>query len=90
MTLEQAAKNNAEEVFADDAAIADAAERIADDESVSHEELLIHYRFLARKYRSIVRQLVKITHVGDTLQNKLMKTQQELDRRNEELEQKNA
>lgn len=90
MTLEQAAKTNAEEVFADDAAIADAAERIADDETVTHEELLIHYRFLTQKYRSIVRQLVKITHVGDVLQNKLMKTQQELDRRNEELEQKNA
>jgi diguanylate cyclase len=90
MTLEQAAKTNAEEVFADDAAIADAAERIADDDSVTLEELLIHYRFLTQKYRSIVRQLVKITHVGDVLQNKLMKTQQELDRRNEELEQKNT
>jgi diguanylate cyclase (GGDEF)-like protein len=90
MTLEQAAKTNAEEVFADDAAIADAAERIADDENVTPEELLIHYRFLTQKYRSIVRQLVKITHVGDVLQNKLMKTQQELDRRNDELELKNA
>lgn len=90
MTLEQAAKTNAEEVFADDAAIADAAERIADDENVTPEELLIHYRFLTQKYRSIVRQLVKITHVGDVLQNKLMRTQQELDRRNDELELKNS
>jgi diguanylate cyclase (GGDEF)-like protein len=90
MTIDEAAKTNAEEVFADDAAIADAAERIADDESVSHEELVIHYRFLTQKYRSIVRQLVKITRVGDVLQKKLMRTQQELDRRNEELEQTNT
>lgn len=86
MTTEAAVKRNAEAIYAEEAAIAAEATRIAEESALSFEALQERYGFLAQKYRHAVRQLVKLTRVSDMFQNKLLRVQEELERRNRELE----
>jgi diguanylate cyclase (GGDEF)-like protein len=84
---EAQAKRNAEAVYAEEEAVAAEAARVAADPTVTFDALHEHYRFLARKYRHAIRQLIKLTHVSDMFQGKLLRMQAELERRNAELEQ---
>ncbi len=79
-------KRNAEAIYAEEAAVALEAARIADDPALTLEALREKYRFLARKYHYAIRQLVKLTSVSDMLQGKLLRAQDELARQNTELE----
>ncbi|MFQ3590370.1 MAG: diguanylate cyclase [Chloracidobacterium sp.] len=86
MATEATSKRNAEAIYADEEAIATEAARIAEDPTVAPDVLRSHYRFLAQKYHHAVRQLVKLTHVSDVFQSKLLRVQEELERRNTQLE----
>ncbi len=90
MGTEAQAKRNAEAVYAEEEAVAAEAARVADDPAVTFDVLHEHYRFLAQKYRHAIRQLIKLTHVSDMFQGKLLRVQEELERRNAELEQARA
>ncbi len=90
MGTEAQAKRNAEAVYAEEEAVAAEAARVADDPAVTFDALHEHYRFLAQKYRHAIRQLIKLTHVSDMFQGKLLRVQEELERRNAELEQARA
>ncbi len=90
MGTEAQAKRNAEAVYAEEEAVAAEAARVADDPAVTFDALHGHYRFLAQKYRHAIRQLIKLTHVSDMFQGKLLRVQEELERRNAELEQARA
>ncbi len=80
------AKRNAEAIYAEEEAIALEAMRVAGERNVPPAVLRERYRFLAQKYHRAIRELIKLTHVSDVFQKKLLRVQQELERRNAELE----
>ncbi|OYT73375.1 MAG: hypothetical protein CFK52_02065 [Chloracidobacterium sp. CP2_5A] len=86
MATEATIKRNAEAIYAEEEAIAAEAAQVADNLALTPDKLRESYRFLAQKYRHAIRQLIKLTHVSDMFQNKLLKAQEELERRNAELE----
>lgn len=86
MGTEAQTKRNAEAIYAEEEAVAAEAARIADDPTVTFAALHEHYRFLAQKYRQAIRQLIKLTHVSDMFQSRLLRVQEELERQNTELE----
>ncbi|MGQ9896591.1 MAG: diguanylate cyclase [Acidobacteriota bacterium] len=86
MGTETQARQNAKAIYAEEESLAEEASRVAEDATVTFETLREHYRFLAQKYRHAIRQLVKLTHVSDMFQGRLLRVQEELERRNAELE----
>jgi serine/threonine protein kinase len=82
-------KTAAEEIFETEFSVAEAAERILANTRHSKQEWQDHYADLLRKYRSLLKQTVKITGIGDNTQSKLIRIQEELEAKNKELTEKN-
>jgi eukaryotic-like serine/threonine-protein kinase len=82
-------KTAAEEIFETEFSVTEAAERVLAGTKHTPEEWRDHYATLARKYRGLLKQAVKITGIGDSTQNKLIRIQEELAAKNAELTEKN-
>ncbi len=76
---------NALELFADERALVTAAQELVQRGDLSASEWQAHYAQLLKKYNALLRQVVKLTGLGDTIQNRLIRTQAQLDARNSEL-----
>lgn len=73
------------QVFEGEIAIAEEADLFLKRGEFTREELIERHRFLIKKYRSLMKQATKIVKVGDSTQARLIRTQHELDKQNEEL-----
>ncbi|OYT71983.1 MAG: hypothetical protein CFK52_06375 [Chloracidobacterium sp. CP2_5A] len=82
-------KTAAEEVFAAEFAVLSAAERMAAAGSMSKDAWQREFAELAKKYRALLKQAVKMTGIGDTTQSRLLRIQHELEAKNRELLEKN-
>lgn len=74
-----------ENIFESEFAVIEEAELFLEQDTFSKEEIREKYRFLIKKYKNLVRHVVKITRIGDAIQSKLIRTQNELDKQNLEL-----
>lgn len=72
-------------VFKSELQIVEHAAKIAKSTELSNEELLREYKFLAQEYQRLLQEAVKITKVGDTMQEKLLKAQEALQELNAKL-----
>ncbi len=77
--------SNPETIFESEFAVIEEAELFLERDNFSKEEIREKYRFLIKKYKNLVRHVVKITRIGDAIQSKLIRTQSELDKQNLEL-----
>ncbi len=82
-------KTAAEEVFATEFAVLATAEQIAMEGLPNVAEWQREFSELARKYRALLKQAVKMTGIGDATQNRLLRIQHELEAKNRELLEKN-
>lgn len=78
-------KTAAEEVFATEFAVLATAERIAAEGLPNGAEWQREFSELARKYRALLKQAVKMTGIGDATQSRLLRIQHELEAKNREL-----
>ncbi len=76
---------NALELFAEERDSLRAAQESAEDDALTPDQVRHNYRQLVRKYERLLKQAVKITASGDAIQNRLIRTQAQLDARNAEL-----
>ncbi|MEM4251403.1 MAG: ATP-binding protein [Candidatus Bathyarchaeia archaeon] len=77
--------SSSENIFESEFAVIEEAELFLEQDNFTKEEIKEKYRFLIKKYKNLVRHVVKITRIGDAIQSKLIRTQNELDRQNLEL-----
>lgn len=75
-----------EEIFKAELEISKHSEAILASEDISKEKLFEEYQRLAEEYRHLLRQTMKITRIGDSTQEKLLRAQEELAEANEKLE----
>ncbi len=75
-----------EEIFKTELEVSKHAEAVLANEEISKETLFEEYQRLAEEYRHLLRQTMKITRIGDSTQEKLLRTQEELEQANEKLE----
>ncbi len=69
---------NAKEVFQAEFEISAHADAVATNDALSKAELLNEYKTLAKEYKILLRQAVKITSIGDSTQEKLVTNQEKL------------
>lgn len=77
---------NALALFAEERALVAAAQALAQRDDLPAADWRAEYRNLLKKYELLLRQAVKITGAGDAIQNRLIRTQAQLDARNAELQ----
>ncbi|MDW8466790.1 MAG: GGDEF domain-containing protein [Chloroherpetonaceae bacterium] len=75
-----------EEIFKAELDVLKHSEAILADQEISRERLFEEYQKLADEYRHLLRQAMKITRIGDSTQEKLLQTQEELAAANAKLE----
>ena len=77
---------NEREIFETEYQVLDEAESALKNEELSRDDLRKAFKTLAKKYKSLLSQTVKITRIGDSTQSKLIKIQNQLDQQNSQLE----
>ncbi|MBX7222633.1 MAG: HAMP domain-containing histidine kinase [Blastocatellia bacterium] len=85
MSKDPGSKSNSMDVFEDEYRVLEKAEAVLDNPSISEAELREHFKLLTKKYKSLLKQTVKITGIGDATQSKLIKIQNQLDQQNTQL-----
>jgi hypothetical protein len=60
-------------------------QKILENDSVPHIELLETFRKLINDYQALLKDTVKITRIGDTSQHKLLKAKEKIETLNEKL-----
>ncbi len=83
---ERSKARDIEEIFKAELEISKHTEAVLANEDISKEQLFEEYQRLADEYRHLLRQAMKITRIGDSTQEKLLRTQEELSAANEKLE----
>jgi diguanylate cyclase (GGDEF)-like protein len=88
MTMQEKSKQtkDIEEIFKVELEVSKHSEAVLANEDISKEQLFEEYQRLAEEYRHLLRQAMKITRIGDSTQEKLLRTQEELSAANEKLE----
>ncbi|MCS7212025.1 MAG: adenylate/guanylate cyclase domain-containing protein [Chloroherpetonaceae bacterium] len=79
----------AAEVFRSELQVVERAAQVLKDSSLRYEDLLREYRTLAQEYHLLLQEAIKITKVGDTMQEKLLKAQEQLQDLNAKLSEAN-
>ena len=77
---------NEREIFETEYQVLDEAESALKNEDLSRDDLRKAFKILAKKYKSLLSQTVKITRIGDSTQSKLIKIQNQLDQQKSQLE----
>jgi signal transduction histidine kinase len=64
----------------------DRVEEVLNRDSVAPEDVMEEYRYLGRRYQKLVREMKKVTRIGDVNLKKLMDANDQINRQNDELE----
>lgn len=73
------------EVFNKEYKLIEDHKKFSDEQSISREELVTHYKELISEYNALLRDAVKLTHIGDVNQNKLLRAKEKIEKLNEKL-----
>jgi len=77
---------NVNEIYQDELDFLAAAEKVAQNENISKEELTIEYNSIVKKYKSLLKDTIKITRIGDSSQKKLILAKEEIEGLNSKLQ----
>ncbi len=77
---------NVNEIYQDELDFLASAEKVAQNENISKEELTVEYNSLVKKYKSLLKDTIKITRIGDSSQKKLILAKEEIEGLNSKLQ----
>lgn len=85
MTNRQKKISNAAQIYVKEFELVDRVQKIASDPDISPEQLLKEYNQLGEEYNKLLKQIIKITRIGDANQRKLLQANEQIERQREEL-----
>lgn len=77
---------NANEIYQDELNFLEHAEKILNTPDISIEELKVEFEKLVKNYKSLLKDTIKITKIGDSSQKKLILAKEEIEGLNSKLQ----